>query len=90
MRIRPREFLQLILSLEDVDSHGKQENVVDEDKHRHSWSHLADSNVSNRCSERSEECDADIVEVKTLSLQVIRREGRIQLRGKWQRALLQK
>ena len=71
MWIRPRELLQLILSLEDVDSYGKQENVVDEDKHRHSWAHLANSYVSNRCSERSKECNADIVEVKTLSLHVI-------------------
>ena len=67
----PRELLQLILGLENVNSHSKQENIVDKDKYGDSGAHLADSNVSNGCSERTDECNANIVEVETLSLHII-------------------
>lgn len=77
--LRPREGVELVVALENVNQHREDEDVVDEDKHRHGRTNLAHSNIGEGGSNRTNKSNQYVECIQTLRSRI--KNTKLQLYG---------
>ena len=66
-----KKFRRRERTLENINSHGEDEDVIDKDKDRDGGTDLSNGDVSKRCSNRAAECDEHVEGIETSLLFII-------------------